>query len=280
MTRRGPYVEVERGVSLYVQQFGAGPEVVFVHGGAVTHAFWDQQVGALMDSYRTIAYDLRGCGRSDRPASGYSIDVWAEDLHALIASLGLERPTVVGHALGTHVALRLAATHPDAVGRLVLAAAAPWFSGERDGAGGFPDDLLRRLRDGWLNDRAQAELDLVDEKYFHRPPSEGLRMWCLQMALEWPLPVFLQLVETLPDVDHREALPHVDVPVLLAHGLHDRKNRYEGAAYLASSLPDARLVTFEDSAHCPPVEEPARFNETLAEFLREPAASSSPAPAA
>jgi pimeloyl-ACP methyl ester carboxylesterase len=56
------------------------------------------------------------------------------------------------------------------------------------------------------------------------------------------------------------------------HGRHDRKTRYEGAAYLAERLPDARLVTFEDSAHCPHVGEAQRFNAVLLEFLR-PASS-------
>ena len=89
------------------------------------------------------------------------------------------------------------------------------------------------------------------------------------MAGEWPLPVFVQLAATLHEVDHRDALGSIDVPVLLLHGRHDRKTRYEGACYLARHLTDARLMTLERSAHCPHLEEPDAFNRALLSFLDE-----------
>ncbi len=261
-------VPLDTGVALEVQEFGSGPAVVFLHGGAMTHRAWDHQVAAAMRSHRAIAYDLRGAGGSDKPSSGYSVDAFAEDLAALVTRLDLERPAIVGHGLGAHVALRLAATRPEIVGALVLAAAAPWFVGDRaaDG-GGFPDELWARMQAGAGRNRAQADLDLIDGSFFHREPSEALRAWCLQMALAWPLPVFVQLAASLGAVDHRDALGAIEAPVLLIHGRHDRKTRYEGAEYLAGRLANARLVTFEESAHCPHVEEPQRFNEALLEFL-------------
>lgn len=261
------HVEVDDGVRLYVEEWGQGAPVIFVHGGGVTHAFWEHQVGGLMDGFRTISYDHRGCGASDKPAGEYSVGLWAEDLHALIGRLGLDRPVVVGHALGSHVALTLAARHPESVGRLALAAAAPWFVGEHGQDGGFSTDFWDALQASWLRNRPQAELDLADEKYFHRDPGEGLRMATLQMALTWPLPVFLELAKTLPDVDHRASLSGIEVPVLLMHGRHDEKNRYDGVEYLLEHLPDARLTTFEDCAHCLPVEDPERCTEVLREFL-------------
>lgn len=261
-------VAIDTGVALEVQEFGSGPAVVFVHGGAMTHRVWDHQMAAAMSSHRAVAYDLRGTGGSDKPSSGYSVDAFAEDLAALATRLDLERPAIVGHGLGGHVALRLAATRPELVGALVLAAAAPWFVGDRGaGGGGFPDELWARMQAGAARNRAQADLDLIDGAFFHREPGEALRLWCLQMALEWPLPVFVQLAGSLAAVDHRDALGAIEVPVLLIHGRHDHKTRYEGAEYLADRLANARLVTFEESAHCPHVEEPQRFNDALLEFL-------------
>lgn len=265
-------VALDTGVAVEVQEYGAGPPVVFVHGGAMTHRVWDHQLAAAMRSHRAVAYDLRGTGGSDKPPAGYSVDAFADDLAALVARLDLARPAIVGHGLGSHVALRLAATRPDVPGRLVLAAAAPWFVGDRGAGGGFPDALWERMQSGAARNRAQADLELIDREFFHREPGDALRAWCLQMALEWPLPVFLQLAASLGEVDHRNALGAIAAPVLLIHGRHDRKTRYEGAAYLAEHLPDARLVTFEDSAHCPHVEEPERFNAVLLDFLR-PASS-------
>jgi pimeloyl-ACP methyl ester carboxylesterase len=174
----------------------------------------------------------------------------------------------------------VAASRPGLARALVLAAASPWFVGDRDEAGGgFPDELWERMQGGAARNRAQADLDLIDGAFFHREPGEALRAWCLQMALQWPLPVFVQLAATLGEVDHRAVLGDIDVPVLLLHGRHDRKTRYEGAELLAQQLPDARLVTLEDSAHCPHVEQPERFNAALLEFLAAVTAPSG-APAA
>ena len=263
-------VVLSTGVALEVEQFGSGPPVLLVPGGAMTHRVWDHQVAALRHRYRSLAVDLRGSGASDKPPSGYSVDLFAADLAALVEELGLERPVVVGHGLGSHVALRLAATRPGLVAGLALVSAAPWFVGERqDAAGGFPDDLWKRMQGGAARNRAQAELDLIDEAFFHGDPGEGMRLWCLGMAAEWPLAVFAQLAETLHQLDHRDVLASIDVPVLLLHGRHDEKTRYEGATYLLEHLPRARLVTLEQSAHCPHLEEPDGVNAALLEFLAE-----------
>jgi pimeloyl-ACP methyl ester carboxylesterase len=260
-------VEVEPGVRLYVEEWGEGVPVVFVHGGGVTHEFWEHQVSGLMGRFRVITFDLRGCGRSDRPPRGYSIDIWAADLGALIELMGLERPAVVGHAVGAHIALRLASSRPDLLGRAVIASGAPCAFGQEAGAGGFSTSMWEGLKRGLTTNRPQAELDLADDRYFLRDPGEGMRLWTLHMALQWSNGVYAQLFESFPSLDHRPHLSQVALPVLVAHGRHDDKNRYDGGVYLAERLPAARLVTFEASAHCPPLEEVERFNGELASFL-------------
>ena len=260
-------VDVDAGVALYVQRFGTGPGVVFVHAGGMTHAAWDHQVGALSRSFHTVAYDFRGIGASDRPPDGYDIDTLARDLTMLVERLGVDRPALVAHGVGAHVALRMVATQPQAVSRLVLVSGAPWSVGDQEGAGGISESLWQTMQHRLAINRAQADLDLIDQQYFHRPPSEGMRLWCLQMALQWPLAVLNQLVEGMSAIDHRPALDALRLPVLVAHGRHDRKNRYEGGVYLAKHLPNASLVTFEESAVCPQLEEVERFNHVLSAFL-------------
>lgn len=263
------FVEVAPDVRLYVEEDGDGRPVILIHGGSMTHSGWDHQVPALSREFRTITYDFRGIGRSDRPSHGYSIDVFAEDLQMLIEELGATGAAVVGYALGAHVALRLVATAPHLVSRLVLVSAAPWFV-NADGDGGFPPELWAEMKRRAATDRAQADLALIDGQYFHRPASEGMRLWCAQMAFTWPLPVFEQLAATLPEINHDAALGAIDVPTLIIHGRHDRKNRYEGGAYLAGKIRGARMVTMEESAHCPLLEEVQDFNTVLLDFLRTP----------
>lgn len=269
-------IEVAPGVELYVERDGAGDPVILLQGGGMTHAVWDHQIPALSREFATITLDYRGTGRSGRVPGAYSVDAFAHDVRDLMSTLGIEQASVVGYALGAHVALRLAAISPLSVGRLVLVAGAPWFV-RPDGGGGLPPELWARMKSSSATDRGQADLDLIDHELFHRPPSEGMRLWCAQMAFTWPLPVFEQLASTLAHVDHTDVLASIEAPTLVIHGRHDIKTPLEGGLFLAEHIPGARLVTLDDSGHCPPLEEVETFNEILLGFLRAPRGSSEPA---
>lgn len=176
--------------------------------------------------------------------------------------------TLVSHGFGGHVVLRCLHRHPDVAARVALCSAAPWYLGEKSGAGGFSESFFAGLNDGIARNNPQANWELFEHWLFHKDPGEPMKLACLQMALAWPVYVWKLLARDLPSVDHREYLGAITQPTLVLHGEHDRKNRYEGAAYLAEHIPDAQLVTFPDSAHCPFFEELETFNEALTEFVR------------
>ncbi|MBV9545944.1 MAG: alpha/beta hydrolase, partial [Chloroflexi bacterium] len=119
-----PYFESSDQVSLYYQDWGTGPAVVFTHAWALSSDQWTYQMPALLDAgLRCVAYDRRGHGRSDRPASGYEFDQLADDLATLIDRLDLRHITLVGHSLGTREIVRYLTRHGQGrVDRLVLVA--------------------------------------------------------------------------------------------------------------------------------------------------------------
>ena len=108
-------VDVE-GASLYYEVFGAGSPVVLLHGAAVDHRVWDEQVVPLAHAHTIVRYDLRGTGRSTAGAGGTHTD----DLKALIDHLGFQRSALVGQALGARIAIDFAIAYPDAVRALIL----------------------------------------------------------------------------------------------------------------------------------------------------------------
>ncbi len=115
-----PNVSVN-GVSLAVREWpGKGPAIVCVHGLTANHTCWESLADALTPDHRLIAYDLRGRGDSDKPPKGYSLDIHAQDLGALLDHFGLKRAVITGHSLGAHIGLRFAAGFPKRVRQLIL----------------------------------------------------------------------------------------------------------------------------------------------------------------
>jgi len=114
-------------LSLNVEENGVGePALVFLHYWGGTHRTWNGVIDRLKDTYRCVAYDSRGWGKSDAPASGYSIADLADDASSLIQALGLTKYVLVGHSMGGKVAQLLASRNPiGLVGLILVAPATP-----------------------------------------------------------------------------------------------------------------------------------------------------------
>jgi non-heme chloroperoxidase len=266
-----PHCNVARDVELYYEDFGDGPPIVFTNAGNLTHQIWMGQVAGLAAEFRTITYDIRGTGLSAKPRSGYSAEVAAADLCALVAGLELAPATLVAHGIGTHIALLAADMRPELVNALVLVSGGPWFHGERDGvAAGVADDFLAFLTERSARGVPYAQIceQMIDSWLFSKPPSAGVVHSLLEQALAWPQFVLNALSRSMLDLDHRQRLSGLACPVLIVHGRHDRKQLYAGAALIAQLARNGHLVTLEHSAHMGQLEELDTFNRTLADFVR------------
>ncbi len=110
------------GVTLHYLQAGKGKEtpVVLLHGYAETSHMWLPLMLALSDRRTVIAPDLRGAGSSSKPDSGYDKKTLAQDVHALVKSLGYRKVKIVGHDIGLMVAYAYAAQYPNEVESIAL----------------------------------------------------------------------------------------------------------------------------------------------------------------
>ena len=109
------------GVSLAVNEWpGKGPAVFCIHGLTANHTCWQSMADTLAPDYRLMAYDLRGRGESEKPLKGYSLEIHAQDLGALLDHFGLKSAIIMGHSLGAHIGLFFAAQFPKRVRRLIL----------------------------------------------------------------------------------------------------------------------------------------------------------------
>ncbi len=113
------YLELE-GVWIRYSVTGGGPAVLLVHGWLSSSRVWERLAGRLAQRFTVYTLDLSGFGESDKPLSGYGIRNGSRLLYAFCAHFGLTRANVIGHDLGGAMAVKLAADHPDVVGRLVI----------------------------------------------------------------------------------------------------------------------------------------------------------------
>ena len=109
---------------------GSGPPLVLHPGGPGCSSEYFGELPELATARTPLLLDPRGTGGSDRPAdpSGYDLEDYADDIDALRAHLGLERLDLLGHSHGGFVAMTWASTHPDRVGRLIIASSAARFT--------------------------------------------------------------------------------------------------------------------------------------------------------
>ena len=111
----------------YIDAPGAAgqPALVMLHGlSANANCFSGLMAAGLRGAHRVVAPDLRGRGRTDKPATGYTMADHAGDVLALMDEVGLDRAVLVGHSFGAYVAIYLAAKFPSRVERLIVLDAA------------------------------------------------------------------------------------------------------------------------------------------------------------
>src|SRR6202158_157158 len=108
------------GADIFARWGGSGPVVVLIHGYAENSDSWAPLAADLMKGHTVVVPDLRGIGRSSKPADGYEKKTQAKDMRAVVTSLGYDKTFVVAHDIGNMVAYAYAATYPDKVERLVV----------------------------------------------------------------------------------------------------------------------------------------------------------------
>jgi 3-oxoadipate enol-lactonase len=199
------------GVRLHVQRLPQpapdrlGPPVVLVHGLVDTLASWYFTLaGPLADlGFDVIAYDLRGHGRSDRTATGYSVGDAIEDLAGLLSALGIDRPVrLVGNSLGGTIVFGFAERYPDRVDSLVVLESEPatpaWAARTVDG--------LREVGEA-----------ILDEERMAAEPPIAHRVAAAAMAFDTDTELIDELVDPrwLLDADR---IRGITAPVLLLVG--------------------------------------------------------------
>lgn len=253
------------GVTLDVVERGQpdGVPVVLLHGFLDSWRSFAPALAALSQSIRAVAPSFRGHGESSKPPSGYALTDLAADIAALHEALGMPPAVLVGHSLGSAVALRLAIDEPGRVRALVLLGAAPRLEPTL-AARAFWGDLQGRLTDPV----DPALIRSMTEGMVARPVPRAFLEEMAAESSKAPADVWRAFVASRwrGEGEYAAELGRVAAPTLLLWG--DRDPRYSRAdqELLATTIPDARLVVYEGGGHAIHWEEPLRVADDVSRF--------------
>ncbi len=250
------------GVELALDDRGSGPALLFVHGYPMDGTLWRYQAGAF-PGWRTLIPDLRGLGRSDAPDLGYSMATYADDLAALLDSVGVDDVVLAGSSMGGYIAFEFLRRHRPRVRALVLADT----RSQADSAEG------RKGRESAMADAREGGAPLVAEqmleKLLAKGAPDGVRREVRAMMSAAPVPGILGALAAMRDrPDSTELLPALSgLPTLIVVGAEDVLTPPRDAEALAKGIPGAKLAVVPDAGHLTPLEQPEAFNRHLQVLL-------------
>lgn len=250
------------GTSLWVDDRGDGPALLFLHGLGSSGLDWERQVPHFAQTHRVVTIDLRGHGRSDKPVGPYSIRQFSDDVAAVIVALDLAPVTVVGISMGGMTAFQLGADHPELIDRLVIVNALPDSALVQQARGQV------RLRQAMLRVFGLRRLGrMLAARLFVDPDQEEERA---TMAQRWATndkrayAAAFQAILAWPGVT--DSIGAFDRPFLMISADQDYAPLAVKQPYV-DALPTLQHVVIENSHHAVPVERPVQFNAVLDQFL-------------
>jgi 3-oxoadipate enol-lactonase len=267
--RRETSANVQRlmvhGVNLAVEVLGEGLAVLFVHGYPLDRTIWRAQMEGL-HGYRRLAPDLRGMGQSDAPDLGYSMNIYAADLAALLDALGMDEVILCGLSMGGYVAFEFLRQWRSRVRGLVLMDT----RAEADSADGrrARDAAAATARERGPHAIADAMLPKVlAPATLNHQPDVVARV--RGMMSSTPVAGIVGALTAMRDRPGSESLlpTLVGLPTLVMVGEHDSLTPPESARAMADAIPGARFSVISSAGHLPPIEQPGPVTEELRAFL-------------
>jgi pimeloyl-ACP methyl ester carboxylesterase len=252
---------------------GSGPPVVLIHGMVNSSKHWEKVALRLAERHTVIAPDLIGHGDSATPRGDYSLGAHAAVIRDLIAAIGVDRASIVGHSLGGGVAMQFFWQFPQRTERLVLVS-----------SGGLGHEVSPLLRSMALPGIGFAVAAAAHPGVVRAVGATGPQGRVIARALR-PLSdpgarrAFLQTLRAVIDV-RGQRVSAVDrlylleaMPTLVVWGERDNTIPIGHGRASHAAIPGSRFATLPKAAHFPHLEDPEGLAAVLADFL----ATTSPA---
>ncbi len=252
MDARFTYHDIELAYTIE----GEGDVVVLLHGWGCDHTIWQATIDALVPHRKVIAVDFAGFGRSGEPTTVWGVEEYTRSVEALLGSLGVVRPTLVGHSFGGRVSIVYASRNE--VERVVLT----------DAAGVKPKRSLRYYRKVYTFKLFKHTLPLLIGRQKAQMIIDQRRAKAGSSDYNRATPMMRAILSKCVNEDLCHLMPKIAAPVLLFWGDKDSATPIADAHKMKRLMPDAGLVVAEGAGHFAMLEQPALWMSALKSFIK------------
>ncbi|MBP2300688.1 alpha/beta fold hydrolase [Azospirillum picis] len=254
------FVKTKDGVSIYYKDWGPkdARTIMFHHGWPLSADDWDAQMLFFLDhGFRVVAHDRRGHGRSTSTATGNEMDTYADDVLAVVTTLGLKDVMHVGHSTGGGEVARYLGRHGTsrASKAALLGAVPPIMVKTAANPGGLPIEVFDGFRTQVATNRAQFYKDVPAGPFYGfnhdgAKVSQGIIDNWWRQGMMGGSKAQYDCIKAFSETDFTDDLKKIAVPVLVMHGDDDQIVPIADSALLSSKLlPNATLKVYKGFPH-------------------------------
>jgi len=274
------YADVN-GVKLCYEVFGEGYPLFLIHGFGAKKESWIAQTPELSKHFKVISLDIRGAGKSERPQTDYTMEIFADDINALMEHLGIDKANIAGWSLGGMIVQNFILKYPERVNKLILINTNYGFPDE-----GGPevyknmrlDEIRMKKEDpvkAWWSG-ARSSFYIKFRKELEADPSKKwYGLWSAEELIELstidpPTEKDINLqAGALKTHDTFERLNTIKSPTLLITASNDKLTPKIAMEGIHEKIPNSKLVVIDKAGHSSPLEKAPEVNQTIIDFLNE-----------
>jgi 3-oxoadipate enol-lactonase len=239
--------------------------IIFIHGFPFSHLMWEPQLSALPGSVHAIAYDIRGHGSSSVGDGQYTIDLFVDDLIALIDRLDMEKAVLCGLSMGGYIALRTIERYAERVAGLILCDTKS--EPDSNDAKINRASSIRSIKANGVNVFAEEFVkNIFWERTFDKNP--GIVTFIKQIISANPLlGICGTQIALAARTDTSSVLSAIRIPTCIIVGEHDKLIPSSSVQAMHKSITGSELHILSNAAHMTNLENTKDFNNVLFNFL-------------
>ena len=264
-----PNINLNEKINLHYMENGSGRPIVFVHGVWMSGKYFHKQVKELGKDFHVISIDLRGHGRSSHSSHGHTMGSYARDLRAFMKEKNLVDVVLVGWSMGCMVIWDYFEQfgNTDVSATIFVDQSPSDFKWPDWELGVFDLSSLIAMMSDVQTDRDRVFKNFIP-MLFNKPPSYEDLAWMLDESMLMPATIASAVLFAQTMQDYRNKLSKINVPTLvISGGAEGKLLPIDSVKFVHNKINGSQFTVYENSNHCPFLEETDRFNNDIIKFI-------------